>query len=144
MTYEFITTGDAITFSTDSDKIAFACTVMLGHGKAGCKRYEGKVEVDIDGTVAATADPNRAIESRLGSSLNQFLKDNTTEMVKCFNSFAYGTKEQRPQYDQALEALKDPVKWLEYRAKHESDNRTSLTTWVIGAWELGEAIQKQF
>lgn len=144
MIYEFITTGDAITFTSDSDKVAFACTVMVGHGKAGCKRYQGKVEVDIDGTVAATADPQRAIESRLGSTLNQFIKDNTAEMVRCLWSFAYGTKEQRVQYNQALEGLKDDGARLEYKKVHENKNRTSLTTWVIGAWELGTAIDKQF
>ena len=144
MTYEFITTGDEITFTTDSDKVAFACTVMLGKGKAGCKRYENPETIDLDAVVANTSDPNRAIESRLECSLKKFVQDNHKAMAECFHSFAYGTIQQRPQYDKTLEETQGPVAKLKFKIDHENNNRTSLTTWVLGAWELGEAIDKQF
>ena len=144
MTYEFITTGDEITFKTEDDNVAFACTVMLGRGKAGCARYVNGEEHNLEAFLANTTDPNRAIESRLEMSLNAFVKENHAEMAKCFHSFAYGTIDNRDQYDQALAALKDPGEALEFKTSHENDNRTSLTTWVIMAWELGEAINKQF
>ena len=144
MTYEYITTGDAITFIAEDDQIAFACTVMVSQGRAVCKRYEGSETIDIDSNVAITSDPNRAIESRLEGSLNKFVQQNHSEMAKCFLSFAYGTVQQRPAYDEVIASTKDPGQVKEFKQAHESDNRTSLTTSVIAAWELGDAINKQF
>jgi len=144
MIYEFITTGDEITFSAENDHIAFACTIMVSQGTASCKRYEQEKEIDLDAMVSNVTDPNRGIESRLEMSLDKFVKKNHPEMVKCFQSFAYGTIEKRSQYDDAIAALKDPKERLEFKTKHENDNRTSLTAWVIIAWELGEATAKKF
>ena len=144
MTYEFITTGDAVTFIAPNDKIALACTIMVGEGKAGCQRYEGREIVDLEAMTANVTDPTRAIESRLQTTLKKFIQENSSEMVKCFYSFAYGTIDGRAKYDAAIAELRDPNKLQEWKKVHEEANRTSLTTTVLSAWELGDAIKKQF
>ncbi len=35
--YKFVTPSDSITFKAENDKIAYACVLFLGNGKAGCE-----------------------------------------------------------------------------------------------------------
>lgn len=144
MIYEFITTGDEITFAAISDNVAFACTVMVSQGKASCKRDNNGEELDLEAMMTNVTDPNRVIEGRLEMSLNQFVKENHAEMAKCFHSFAYGTVKDRGQYDEALAETQSAEEASGFKKNHESTNRTSLTAWVTMAWEFGEAIDKQF
>jgi len=144
MTYDFITPSDSITFLADDDKVAFACGIMLGKGKTGCKRYQGTEEVDIETVMILDASPNKTIEEYLGCGLNQFVIENSKDVAKCFNSFAYGTISDRAEYNKACAAITDPKKLKRFKVDHGEDNRTSLATWVAGAWEYGEAIKKQF
>ena len=40
--YKFITPSDPITFKAENDKIAYACVLFLGNGKAGCENCTSK------------------------------------------------------------------------------------------------------
>lgn len=144
MIYDFVTPSDAITFEAQDDKIAFACAVMLGLGKAGCHRFEKGEDIDIDTMLMFDTNPDKTMTETLGTKLNDFIKENHEEMAKCFQSFAYGDIGDRVQYNEAIAAITDKKKLEEFKKSHEDRNRTSLSKWVKGAWEYAEAIEKQF
>lgn len=141
--YEFVTPSDAITFKTDDDKIAYACALILGKGKAGChRRDENGNEVNLQTILIFCADPMPIIKEKLGMELDEFIEKNESKISECFLSFSYGKISERRTYDDAMEAITDEEKRKEFKAKHEDRNRTSMNQWVKGAWNIGEKLKK--
>jgi hypothetical protein len=141
--YEFVTPSDPITFKTDDDKVAYACAVVLGNGKAGCHRHDEKGnEVNLNTMLMLCADPEPVIKEDLGMSLDEFLDKNRLKMAECFLSFAYGSVSDRITYDDAMAAITDEEKRKEFKAKHEDRNRSSMSKWVKYAWQVGENLKK--
>jgi len=68
----------------------------------------------------------------------EFLEANKPKIAECFKSFSYGSASDRQTFDDACDAITDPEKLKEFKAKHEDKNRSSMSQWVKGAWQYGE------
>jgi hypothetical protein len=134
--YEFITPSDTITFKADDDKVAFMCALLLGNGKAGCTNL--KTGDSIPTMLMFAQDPEKEIQEFIGGSPKEFLEANKPKMAECFKSFSYGSASDRKTFDDACDAITDPEKLKEFKAKHEDKNRSSMSQWVKAAWERGE------
>ena len=144
MIYEFVTPSDPITFECDNDKIAFTCAVIIGSGKAGCHRYEKGKDISIPSLMLFDKEPEKTIAEYLGCDISKFTDDNHEKIASGMKSFAYGSIEERVQYDEAIEAITDPDKLEKFKASHEDRNRTSLSKWVAYAWQMGEGMEKKY
>lgn len=142
MIYEFITPSDPITFKAQSDKIAFFVALIVGNAKAGIERADGK-EVELSSMFFIHPDPIPVIEGYLGCSISEFGDTNATEVGEALKSFCYGEIRERQAFDDACDAITDPEKLQEFKAKHEDKNRTSLSEWVAYAWRLGDKFLKK-
>lgn len=138
--YEFITPSDPITFKADDDKVAFACALILGNGKAGCTNL--KTGDKIPTLLMFAQDPDKNITEFIGCDLDGFVEANKPKIAECFKSFAYGSKSDRETFDDACEAITDPEKLKQFKAKHEDKNRSSMSQWVKAAWQHGERMSK--
>lgn len=137
MIYKLITPSDPITFLADDPKIAIAASLLLGNGKAGCKNEKGE---SLPTMYLFHPDPLPEIEKDLGCSLDSFLESNRHKLSECFLSFAYGDIEDRRQYDDAIQAITDPLELEKFKAKHEDRNRSSMSQWVKSAWSIGKKL----
>jgi hypothetical protein len=141
MIYEFITTSDPMTFVAESDAIAWMAASLLGEGNAGCQREDGK---DIN-TLTAFAPEDKRTEiymEYIGTeNLSEYVKEHGNEIADAFLSFAYGSINERKQYDAAIAAITDPDKMKQFKAQHEETQRTSMSRWVDYAWKLGEIMK---
>ncbi len=134
--YEFFVPSDPITFKANDDKIAFACALILGNGKAGCKNK--RTGEDLPTMLVFMEEPEKVIEDFIGGDFKEFVEINKSKIAECFKSFAYGSVYDRMTFDDACEAITEPEKLKEFKAKHEDKNRTSMSTWVQSAWKYGE------
>jgi len=137
--YEFITPSDPITFKTDDDKIAFTCALLIGNGKAGCTNLT--TDQNIPTMMMFSKDPDKEISDYLGCDMGNFIKSNRGKIADCFKSFAYGSISDRQTYDNACEAITDHEKLKEFKAKHEDQNRSSMSKWVQYAWNLADKMK---
>lgn len=136
MIYNLINPSDAITFKSDSDKIAFVCALILGSGKFGMERADNK-EVQSP-LLFLSEDSDAIISEYLQSDLKEFCKQNKLEISNCFESFCYGSIRDRQTYDDAIEAIDDFDKLQKFKLKHEDTNRTSASKWILCAWEYAK------
>lgn len=142
--YELVTPSDPITFKAKDDKVAFTCALLLGRGKAGChRRDENNNEVNLETLLMFASEEmiDSTIQEKLGCDIDAFIKSNKADVKACFQSFAYGSIEDRKTYDDAIEAITDPEKLKEFKSKHEDRNRTSMSQWVQGAWDYAEQLK---
>lgn len=140
--YEFVTPSDPITFKTDDNKIAFACSILLGNGKAGCNNITTGDKLNT--FLMFSPNPEKDIEAILGCGLSDYLDKNVIKIADCFLSFAYGTPSERKTYDMACEAITDENKLIEFKKKHEDNERTSMSKWVQSAWSIGNSLKKKY
>lgn len=138
--YELITPSDPIVFAAVNDKVAYTCSILLGNGKAGCKREDGE---SIPTMIMFDPDPEKTMQEYLGEPMKDFISKNMAEIADCFDSFSYGDFEDKRRYEDAVSAITDPVKLKEFKAKHEDRNRSSMSQWVKGAWNYAEGIRKK-
>ena len=136
MIYEFITPSDPITFEANNNQIAFYCSVFLGNGKAGYKRQDG--EKAPSSFTVFMGNTDGYYEEILGMSIDDFTDKNLKEIGQCFKSFSYGDFESRQSYNDAIQAITDQDKLMEFKEKHEDRNRSSMSEWVKAAWQYGE------
>lgn len=138
--YEFVTPSDAITFKTDDEKIAYACTVILSEGKAGCKDTTTGKSLPTMLFLSSNAMEN--IKAYLGMELPEYMDENKEKISACFKSFAYTTPSTRAAFDAALSSLTDEKEVKKFLEKHE-DKRSSMSRWVKAAWQYGEVLLKK-
>lgn len=141
MIYELVTPSDPITFLAHKDTVATAAAIILGSGKAGCHDEKGN---SLNTLYLFHPDPMPEIEKDLGMPLDKFIEQNWYELADCFESFAYGSIEDRKSYDDAIAAITEPQKLQEFKSKHEDRNRSSMSQWVQGAWDYGKALRKKY
>ncbi len=140
--YEFVTPSDPITFITDDDKVAFAASLLVGSGKAGCHRNdENNNRVNIPALLLFASEPEKDMDEYVGGNFKEFIETNKPKLKKCLESFAYGNIEDRVTYDNAIEAITEPEKLKEFKTKHEDRNRTSISAWVTYAWGLAKGLK---
>lgn len=140
MIYEFITPSDTITFVADDEKIAIAATIIIGKGKAGCTDEQGK---DLPTMYIFSKDPDKEIATELGMPLGDFFDTHREKIIACLESFSYTSITDRKIYDDAIQAITEPDKLKEFKAKHEDRNRSSMTKWVQHAWNVAESFKKK-
>ena len=139
--YEFIQPNDPITFKTDDDKIAFACSVILGRGKTGCSRIdESGNEVDIPSILFLSDDPTHEMNKFVGGDFREFIIENDQAIKQCFSTFCYGSVEDRRTFDDACIAITDSANLVEFKEKHEDRNRSSMSEWVKYAWKYADKL----
>jgi hypothetical protein len=136
MIYEFITPSDPITFKAESDKIAFYCALLLGSGRAGLGKENGKPEMSP--MLFLNPDPVKDIEEYIGVSIADFGDKNAAEIAEAFNSFAYGSISERSKYDAEIAAITDTEQLQLFRDKIEDQSRTSMSQWVKSAWQYSK------
>ncbi len=139
-TYEFITPSDAITFKAASDRTAYACALVLGSGKAGCRNTDTGAEVPT--LLLFAQDPEKDISGYLGATIGEYMEANGPEMAECFDSFAYVSATERRIYDDALDAITDAENLLAFKQKHEDRSRSSLSEWVAAAWKYAAKMRQ--
>ena len=142
MTYELINPSDEITFKAESDKVAFFCALILGNGKAGISRQDGK-EVEQSPMLMFHEDALSVIESYLGCGLSDFADNNLNELSDCFLSFAYVGFSGLAFFDLHVASLWAEVNLQASLKDHENRNRSSISRWVKGAWEYGKTYKNK-
>ena len=142
MIYELVTPSDPITFTATNDAVAYAVALYLGSGKAGCTREDGQ-KIDCLLLFATADQTTESIRVNLGMEFKDFMEANHDEAVDAFESFAYGSFDDRLQYDDAIAAITDPDKLAEFKAKHEDRKRSSMSRWVKSAWDIAAALRNR-
>lgn len=140
MIYECINPSDQITFIANSDKIAYAATLIVFNTKAGCDNKD--TGVSLPTLMLFHPDPMSLVEEFLGMPLESYLDANSAEIADALKSFAYLNYDERKTYDAAIAAITDPDKLAAFKADHEDRNRTSMSAYVNHAWKVAEHLLK--
>lgn len=139
--YEFVTPSDPITFKADDDKIAYTCALLLGQGKAGCRRHdENGNEESLPTMLMFCKDADAEIKEFIGGDFDDFIEQNKKKIGEAFSSFMYGGVSDRRTYDNAIKEITEKEKLEEFKKQHENENRTSMSEWVKTAWRYGEKL----
>lgn len=142
--YEFITPSDPITFRAESDETAFVVSLFMGKGKAALCREDG-VKINTMTAFSPVELRKKIYEEYLGKiSPQEYFDIHTKEIAASLKSFAYGSINDRKQYDDAIKAITDPDKLAEFKKNHEDRNRTSLSKWVAYAWSKPSSLVQLF
>lgn len=128
--YEFINMSDKITFYAKDDSIARAVTLLLGNGKAGCKKQGGE-QLEHCFTAFGNPAPDEVYEQ-----IENFVKDGNQDLIKALNSVACCDFDEREIYDSYTENSANQEKWDKWDNKH----RTSLNNFGKYARNLANAI----
>lgn len=142
MIYELVTPSDPITFTASCNAVAYAVALYLGSGKAGCTREDGE-KLDCLLMFAGEEATKKSILDNLGMEFKDFMESNHDDVVAAFESFAYGSIDDRRQYDDAIAAITDAAKLAEFKAKHEDRKRSSMSRWVKSAWDIAAALRNR-
>ena len=84
--YEIINPSDKCYIYSDNLRVAKFCCLLLGNGRYGltdCETNETAFGFYFFGI------SDKAIIEEFGSTLQEFLENNTAEIVECFKSFEY-------------------------------------------------------
>jgi hypothetical protein len=143
--YEFVTPSDAITFEAETDNVAPAVGALIRGGKAGTGRIdENGDEVKLPTmTMFSSGDSVKILSDFIGSDFEEFIKTEWEKIADACESFSYGSISSRKEYDTAIECITDPEKLEEFKKFHEDKNRTSMSTWVSYAWDIGKSIRSK-
>jgi hypothetical protein len=141
MIYEFITVSDPITFIAESDAVAWMVATLLGEGKAGCAREDGK-SLNTVTAIVPESKRHEIYKEYIGTEdILGYVNEHKKELSEAFLSFSYGSFNQRKMYDAAIAAITDPDKLKQFKAQHEDTQRTSMSRWVSYAWRLGDKLK---
>jgi hypothetical protein len=143
MIYEFVTVSDPITFIAENDSIAWIVASLLAEGKEGCTREDGKSINTMTAFAPESKRPEIYMEYIGTENIGEYVKEHKKEIADAFRSFAYGSINERKQYDAAIAAITDPEKLKQFKEQHEDTQRTSMSRWVNYAWSLGEKMKEQ-
>jgi hypothetical protein len=143
MIYAFITVSDPMTFIAESDAVAWIVASLLGEGKAGCAREDGESLNTMTDFAPENKRPEIYREYIGTEDISIYVNEHKKELSDAFLSFAYGSINQRKQYDDAIAAITEPDKLKQFKAKHEDTQRTSMSRWVDYAWRLGDKLKEQ-
>ena len=114
--YEFINPSDCITFYADNDEYARAVTLLLGEGKAGCKKQDG---TQLEHCFTAFGNP---APQEVYDSIEKMLKDKDIKLIEALKSCACVGFGERTIYDDYTEKGTNEEKWQKWDEVH----RTSL------------------
>lgn len=112
--YEFINPSDCITFYADSDEYARAVTLLLGEGKAGCKKKDG-TQLDYCFTAFGNPAPQEVYDS-----IKIMLKEKDMKLIDALKSCACVSFDEREIFDDYTNNGTDEEKWQKWDEKHRS------------------------
>lgn len=131
MLYEFINMSDKITFNALNDDYARAATLLLGNGKAGCKKQDG-TSLPYCMTVFHGEAPQEVYEQ-----IKNMLKNKDKELINTLNSFAVCDFNEREIYENYTQNSTNKEKVQQWDDVH----RTSTNQFVNYARKLAENIK---
>lgn len=86
MKYEIINLSDKCFISTDNERVAKFCCLLLGNGMYGLENAEtGEMVFGIK----AFSFPEEEVIEEFGEPLADFLQNHRLEIAECFKSFEY-------------------------------------------------------
>jgi hypothetical protein len=87
MVFELVNPSDEILFDAPDAKVAFVCALLVGSGAYPAKAKE--TGEDAGGFLLFAANADAEIESRLGMTGDQFVRENAVAVNACFKTFRY-------------------------------------------------------
>lgn len=114
--YEFINMSDKITFYAKNDDYARAVTLILGNGKAGCKKENGE-SIPYCMTAFHGSAPDEVYEQ-----IKKMVAEKDAELINALNTVAVCDFHEREIFDDYTENGTNQEKW----EKWDNKNRTSL------------------
>lgn len=141
--YQFINAAECVTFNAVNDQVAFAATILIGNGKAGCERIQNNMSVSLHTLVSLYADGEEIIKQILNMSFDDFVSTHKEEVSQALQSFAYVTPAERWQYDDECATFKNNLPaLLHFKKEHEDKHRKSYNhKIVLYAWKAAEIVQ---
>lgn len=130
MLYEFINMSDKITFNALNDDYARAATLLLGNGKAGCKKQDG-TSLPYCMTAFHGEAPQEVYEQ-----IKNMLKNKDKELINTLNSFAVCDFNEREIYENYTQNSTNKEKVQQWDDVH----RTSMNRFVNYARKLAENV----
>lgn len=85
MKYEIINPSDKCFITSDDERVAKFCTILLGHGMYPLKRENGE---QVHGTFLLYSNEG-ALDADFGGSFAKFGDDRAKEIAACFRTFEY-------------------------------------------------------
>lgn len=85
MKYEIINPSDKCYITSDNEKVACFCNLLLGDGMYGLQREDG---TSADG-IHLFGYSEEALNADYEGNFEKFSKDHAKEIAECFNSFEY-------------------------------------------------------
>jgi hypothetical protein len=86
MKYEIINPSDKCYISSENEKVAKFCCLLLGDGRYGLKNAETGETVFSIYLFGISEDE---VNNQFGEPLEQFLEHNKKQIADCFNTFEY-------------------------------------------------------
>lgn len=131
--YEFINMSDKITFYAKNDDYARALTLLLGEGKAGCRKENGE-SIPYCMTAFQGSAPQEVYDQ-----ISEMVKNCDEELIKALNSVAVCDFSEREIFDDYTEDGKNEEKWKKWDNKH----RTSLNDFGKYARGIAKNLQNK-
>ena len=144
--YEVINPSDEITFYAPSDKVAVAAVLVCGEGQWGATRIEDDGDVDVGGMLLFSDEEqtNKYLQKWLRTSdLGYVLDHYGEEIATALESMAIMSSSERYAYDEAVNAIRDPVARKKYIKKVNNHNRTSLNDITSYAHKMAEKVREK-
>lgn len=85
MKYEIINPSDKCFISSENEKVACFCNLLIGNGKYALRREDGTTADSIHIFGYSTAKLNEDYEG----DFQKFSDNNLVEIIECFKSFEY-------------------------------------------------------
>jgi len=131
--YEFINMSDKITFYAKNDDYARALTLLLGEGKAGCKKENGE-SIPYCMTAFQGSAPQEVYDQ-----ISEMVRSGDEELEKALNSVAVCDFSEREIFDDYTENGSNEEKWQKWDNKH----RTSLNDFGKYARGIAKNLQNK-
>lgn len=133
MLYEFINVSDKITFCAINDDIARTVTLLLGEGKAGCKKESGEL-LDYCFTAFGGPAPDEVYEK-----IENFVNEGNEDLVNALKTVACCDFNERDIYNEYTENSSNRERCDKWNEKH----RTSLNNFSKYAYKLALFISER-
>lgn len=130
--YEFLNPSDTITFYAENDDIARAVTLILGNGKAGCRKENGE---QVDNCFTAFGNP---APQKVYDEIEKWLKEGNESLIQSFNSLGCCNRDERPIFDEYIQNDEANKKFLKWDETH----RSSMNDFCGYARRLAKQIAK--
>lgn len=131
--YEFINMSDTITFYAENDDYARVVTLILGEGKAECKKQNG-----ISLPYCMTAFGNKAPQE-IYDHVSNMLKNKDKKLISALKTVAVCNFSEREIFDEYTNNSTNQEKYDKWDDAH----RTSLNNFGKYARKIAKSLEKE-